>query len=252
MSAARIMERKVLIQEESIDRLLRENGNYINWLLEVGGQAAKDAYVAQLNAILARAPRAGTYATVSMNQLGTARFYPYTYSSPNILSISDPINLVFTNRANVGAVESQIYKYIFPPWLDTRIKVGYRCSRTQWVYVDNTATGGTAQWVKVNSTLAIGGCSFIRCHLRLFDGGRDASPRGIGEYTLANVHYEIWDWNIFDHVIQDWDNTQAFLSEMFEGHSPSFASKRMERLQPSGEVMQNVVHDGLATVIKLT
>jgi hypothetical protein len=187
-----------------------------------------------------------------VHQLGAAKFYPYTYSSRNRLSTADPINLVFTNHADVSTVESQIHKYIFPPWLDTATKVGYQCSKTQWAYVDNTASGGMAGWVRMDSTLAIGGCSLIRCHIRLFDGGKDASPGGIGEYTLANVHYDVWDWSVFDHVIQDWDNTQGFLSEMFERHSPSFASKRMEQLQPSGEILQNVQHDGLATVIELS
>lgn len=108
-----MMESTVLIQEESLDELLKENEGYINWLLEVGGRAAKDIYIARLSATLAGAPRAGIFAAVMVDQLGAAKFYPYTYSSGNRLSTADPINLVFTNHADASTVESQIHNYIF-------------------------------------------------------------------------------------------------------------------------------------------
>ncbi len=169
---------------------------------------------------------------------------PYTHRSTNLTAVADPLNLVFTGRANVERVASIFVNELFPPWLDTvTLPNLHRCANTQWVYVDD---GVEPKWQEMNYTLAIGGCTLNRVHIRLFDGGHNEQ---LGEFTLANVHYEHWDW-LKDHVVEDWDKSESFVRQLFEG-KPFYKQIEEAQLQVEGEELQNVYHDGQASIIEL-
>jgi len=145
---------------------------------------------------------------------------------------------------NVPANVADIFqRELFPPWLDTMaVESLYRCANTQWVYVED-AIG--PKWQEMDYTFALGGCTFNRCHIRLFNGGHDEQ---LGDFTLANVHYEHWEWTA-DHVVEDWDKSQNFVQRLFE-EKPFTKRIHTERLLPAEEIQQ-VPHDGLASVIEL-
>jgi len=106
--------------------------------------------------------------------------------------------------------------------------------------------GSDSKWQGMNYTLAVGGCALERLPHSTFRG---RIQRDAGEFTLGGVHYEESPLPKI-HVIQDWDRSQDFIRQLFE--SSRFCKHTHEvRLQDEGEVVQNVPHDGLATVVEL-
>jgi hypothetical protein len=181
-------------------------------------------------------------------EIGGVIVSTYTHRSMSLTrrSESDPLNLVFTGNAEVSRVAEIFANRLFPPELDWQSTVVLlsNCAKTHWTYVRR---GDVHDFCGMRYTIAMGGClSNPRCHIRLFDGGYDEE---LGEFTLANVHYEHLDLSKVNHIVTDWDRSQAFVQHLFEA-VPYCRSVRLERFQPE-ERIQNVPHDGLATVVEL-
>lgn len=236
---------------QSLAELLEANQGYLNWFDSIGAEDAKHDFVASLERIATPPAEAYYYVppallrATPLVQVGGVSLSPYTHGSTNLESYADPLNLIFIGESQVDRVADIFISELFPPklWSSTIIPGIYNCADAQWVYVDN---GGDPKWQPMNYTLAVGGCTLDRCHIRLFDGGRDEQ---LGEFTLGGVHYEE-SYLPRIHVIQDWDRSQDFVRHLFE--SSRFCKRvHEERLQTSGEVVQNVPHDGLATVVEL-
>jgi hypothetical protein len=83
--------------------------------------------------------------------------------------------------------------------------------------------------------------------MRLFDGGYDEH---LGDFTLGNAHYE-QSYLSRIHVVQDWDKSEDFVRRLIESIALC-KQVREQRLQPAGEVVQNVPHDGMACIMELT
>ena len=236
---------------QTLDELLETNQGYLNWLDSTGAEDAKRDFVASLERIATPSAEAYYYVppaylrATPLVQVNGVSLSPYTHGSTNLQSFADPLNLIFSGKSQVDRVADIFMNGLFPPklWSSTIIPGVYSCADTQWIYVDNR---GDRKWQAMNYTLAVGGCALNRCHIRLFDGGYDDQ---LGDFTLGGVHYEE-SYLPRIHVIQDWDRSQDFVRQLFES---SRFCKRVceERLQTSGEVVQNVPHDGLATVIEL-
>ena len=251
--------RPAVAVSQTLTELLEANEGYLNWLDSIGAEETKGEFITSLERIASR-PEALYYPALipyptyipqaflrptPLAPVGGITLSPYTHRSTNLESFADPLNLIFTGEAQVDRVASILMNELFPPrlWSSTVLPVIYDCAETHWVYVDNE---GDRKWQSMDYTLAIGGCAFNRCHIRLFDGGFDER---LGEFTLANVHYEeSYLWKI--HAIVDWDRSQNFVRQLFEA-SPFCKRIRKQQLQVKGEVVQNVQHDGIATVIEL-
>jgi hypothetical protein len=237
-----------LAVSQTLAELLEANQGYLNWLDSIGAEDAKRDFIASLERVATPAFEAYYYvptATLCLTplvQVGGVNFSPYTHRSTNLMSFADPLNLLFTGNAKVDRVADLLMKGVFPPWLSTQLPL-YNCAETHYVYVDN---GIEPKWQPMNYTLAIGGCALHRCHIRLFDGGLGEQ---LGEFTLASVHYEESHPSKI-HAIQDWDRSQGFVRQTFE--SSGFCKQiRDEQFQSKYEVVQNVPHDGVATVLEL-
>lgn len=237
---------------QTLEELLEVNRGYLNWLRSVGGTEAERRYVESLCQLTAGTtqfyyqPYAEYRAPELLKEIGGTAFSPYTYRSMSLAIRADPLNLVFTGNAGASSVARIFADELFPPGLDWRstvLPLGNRCAETQYVFVRRDQD----PFQEMRFTIAMGGClSNPRCHIRLFDGGYDTE---LGEFTLGAVHYEHFDLSIMNHVIEDWDRSQAFVQHLFEA-TQYCRSIRLERFQ-SEEEIQNVPNDGLATVIDL-
>jgi len=234
--------------QQTLAELLEVNRGYIDWLDSIGAEEAKSDFLAQLERIAT--PVTGAYyvpqaflASTPLVQVGGVFLSPYTHRSTNLASFSDPLNLIFTGNAHSERVADILMNEVFPPWLSTEIPL-YSCADAQWTYVDN---GDDRKWEPMSHTLAIGGCALHRCHLRLFDGGYDEQ---LGDFTVGSAHYE-QSYLSKIHVIQDWDKSQEFVRRLLES-TASCNQVREQRLQPAGEVVQNVQHDGIASIVELS
>jgi hypothetical protein len=235
--------------QQTLAELLEANRSYLDWLDSIGAEEAKRDFLAQLERIAT--PTAGAYyyvpqaflASTPLVQVGGVFLSPYTHRSTNLTSFSDPLNLIFTGNAHAERVADILMNEVFPPWLSTEIPL-YSCADTQWTYVDN---GVDRKWEPMSYTVAIGGCALHRCHMRLFDGGYDEQ---LGDFTVGNAHYE-QSYLSKIHVVQDWDKSQDFVRRLIES-TALCKQVREQRLQPAGQVVQNVPHDGIAYIIELT
>ena len=246
----------VVTVSQTLQELLDANQGYLNWLRSLGAAEAERNFIESLRP-LATAP--GAYVPFApytrpipfqppMKDIGGVAVSPYTHRSMSLThqSESDPLNLVFTGNADVSRVAEIFAGQLFPPelhWQSTVVPL-YNCAETQWIYVRR---GDVHDFHGMKYTIAMGGClSNPRCHIRLFDGGYDEE---LGEFTLANVHYEHLDLSKMNHVVDDWDRSQAFVQHLYEA-TPHCRSVRLESFQPE-ERIQKVPNDGLATVIEL-
>ena len=238
---------------QTLAELLDANQGYLNWLDSIGAEQAKRDFVLSLEK--ATTPPTRPYAAYVpplflyppyLVQIGGVSLSPYTHRLMNLGFDADPLNLVFIGEALADKVADILLHELFPPrlWFSTVVPPRFNCAETQWVYFESN---GASSWEGMNYTIAIGGCSFNpRCHIRLFDGGYDEQ---LGNFTLANVHYEHWDWLKRNHVVEDWDRSQDFVKRLFEA-TPFCKRTYTERFQEDEEI-QNVRHDGLATVVEL-
>lgn len=237
---------------QTLAELLDANQGYLNWLDSIGAEQTKQDFVLSLEK--SAMPRARAYAAYvapllqppSLIQIGGVSLSPYTHRSMNIGFDADPLNLLFVGEARAERVADIFLRDLFPPdlWYSTVIPPGFNCAETRWVYFESSAA---SNWQGMSYTIAIAGCSLKpRCHIRLFDGDCDEQ---LGNFTLASVHYEHWDWLKRNHVIEDWDRSQDFVKRLFKA-TPFCERTYTERFQEDEEI-QNVHHDGLATVVEL-
>ena len=243
---------------QTLQELLEANQGYLNWLHSMGAAKAEHDFTESLRPLATAAEYAyAPYVEYErpeilfqppMTEIGDVTVSPYTHRSMSLAqeSQADPLNLVFAGNAEVSRV-AKIFAYrLFPPelhWQSTVVPL-YNCAETQWVYLRK---GDMHDFLGMKYTIAMGGClSNPRCHIRLFDGGHDEQ---LGEFTLANVHYEHLDVSKMNHVVDDWDRAQAFVQHLFQA-TPYCESVRMERFQ-ANERIQNIPNDGFGTIIEL-
>jgi len=243
---------------QTLQELMEANQGYLNWLRSKKAAKAERHFIESLRPlatarVYAYAPFP-PYAPAEipfqppMKEIGGVAVSPYTHGSMTLkpISRSDPLNLVFTGNAQISRVAEIFGSGLFPPELDWRSTVVplTNCARTQWVYIKRE---NVSDYEGMGYTIAMGGClSDPRCHIRLFDGGYDGE---LGEFTLANVHYEHFGLSKIDHIVDDWDRAQAFVQHLFEA-TDYCRSVRMESFQTQ-EKIQNVPNDGIATIMEL-
>ena len=200
----------------------------------------------RLTKIKYEGPRDRVRVKLSLVQVGKAsiEFTPYTYrvrgGKPK-----DPVNLVFWNQGRYGNVLDIMRKYLYPPWKFTKI-TNLTCAETQYLYVNG-------EWVKMGASLSPQGCKFgQRLHARLFTGGYD---NVFGYVTVSAAHEEDFRLqNIFTsgtpHLVVGWDSAQHFVEKQFIAKKFTGTIRR-QPLQPHGQILQGVQHDGLASLIEI-
>jgi len=238
-----------VVEKPSLEKLIAINADYIKWLKITGGREAVDPYLSHLEEILAEGPKEGDIITIRLIVLGkrSIYFYPWTTEYP-FGPREDPINIIFSNQGGTNNVVGKLTKDLIPPWRDT-VWRRLPCARVHFAFIDNSHHGGTSRWVKMSASVTNCGC-FRRCHMRLFDGGMDSTPKGFGEYSIGSVHYEVWKLRV-NHVVESWDGAQEFVNTIFSSGFPFVGSKTTVRLQSSGEVLKRIPHDGIAAMIEL-
>ena len=248
----RIEYRMIEVEEQSLEELIDDNKGYLDWLGQNISPEAREQYKTQLERLIAEAPPARMMKEILVVPFSKLRFWPYTTSSKGNPEPKDPINLIFWNNAKADTVHNIMEQFI-PPFLDTKFLKGLsNCASAQYTYVDNSELGGYVGWVKMSSSLSNCVCAgwHKRCHIRLFDL-IDKDPTK-GYVSIGAVHYEEWEWQSIDHIIKDWDRSQYFVDNLFDPVAFSFVgSKTTTELQPKGEVLQGVQHDGVASAIEL-
>lgn len=234
---------KLVIGASSINDILPDHKEHLNWLRTTFGDNAVKSYTDGLEEYI-ESVEVGSTMFIPMKQIGGIRISLFTYSSNILPKPSDPISLVFKSNAKTDNVVDYLQNKIFPPWLDT----GIGCASPQWIRLENPANSGKLQWVKMSSSRAIGGCALIRNHMRFFDAGYDSSPDGVGNCCIGGVHYEEWEVPKLNHVIKDWNKSREFMEKLF-ADLPTTKTSSMIMQQPSS--IQNVPYDGYASVIQL-
>lgn len=234
----------VVIESSDLDSILPDHKEHLNWLRTYVGEEAEKFYLGRLENILGGA-KVGTTVQIPMKQIGGIRISLFTYSSTIMPTPSDPITLIFTSNAKAESVIDYLENKIFPPWLDT----GVGCASPQWIRLENPVNSGNSKWVKMYSSRAIGGCALIRSHMRLFDVGFDSTSQGMGDCCIGGVHYERWEIEKLNHVIQDWNRSREFLTKLFADLPLSSKTSTLVMQQPSN--IQNIPYDGIASMIPL-
>ena len=107
--------------------------------------------------------------------------------------------------------------------------------------------------MKMAASLSPQGCKFgHRLHTKLFTGGYD---NDLGYVTVSAAHAEDFRLqNIFSsgtpHLVVGWGSAQDFVEKQFA--SGRFTGKTaLIRLQPHGQILQGVQHDGLTSLIEI-
>lgn len=126
----------------------------------------------------------------------TREFWPFTGTS-FAGAPQDPINLVFVGESDPRSIRAALLS------LDgNRTALGFpaafpfNCTWSDAIGGMQTAYDAVTGWVGSAIQLQCGDYGPIRFHLRLF---------GAGEYTLANVHFELLIPNTTEHQVLSWE-----------------------------------------------
>jgi hypothetical protein len=126
----------------------------------------------------------------------TREFWPFTGTSFDGAP-QDPVNLVFTGESDPRSIRAALLSLNgdraplgFPPVFP------FNCTWSDAIGGVQTAYDATAGWVGSAIQLQCGDYGPIRFHLRLF---------GAGDYTLANVHFELLIPNTTEHQVLSWE-----------------------------------------------
>lgn len=245
VSLTPLLTREIVVEKPTLKGILDTNREYLEWLETAIDVEAANAHKQHLQQLVIRAPPTGTRIQIPLRKLGESLIWPYTSKLQGVHTPSDPINLIFWNEGKADEVYAKLANYFIPPWHDVEI-----CSEPQYTYVDNGSFGGYKGWIRVAYSLANCVCLGFRkrCHIRLFDCV-DREPKQFGNFAVANIHYE--EASVLTHKVKDWDRSQQFIDCLFTRSFPFTGTKAKVKLQPKGEELQNVKHDGVADAIEL-
>lgn len=134
---------------------------------------------------------------------GTLAIWPYTGADFSGAP-QDPINLVFTGRADPRAIRSALFGlsgdrsvFGFPP------VAPFNCLWTDAIGDLQTGYGAELGWVGSAVQLACGGFGPVRFHVRLFQAGA---------LTLGNAHFELLVPGTTDHQVLSWELAEQLVT----------------------------------------
>lgn len=170
-------------------------------------------------------------------------FYPYDTPTPAFTDdnrLRDPINLAFWDHGDVAVVRGHL------------IQLGWsNCfGGTKYAFVeDNHAGGHSERWEAPNFQICKGSFFGTRYHIRLYDGYSD--PDGFHDWTLGQVHKEVWSWSKLNHVVISWENAESLVRSDFTGRSytSSIYLSSLDNAGYFGQYDPQPYNDGLATFI---
>ena len=232
------------VVKQTLDELIQDNNEFLELLKEFYGDEAKNSFINYLREELNFVPRSGTKIGIELQKLGlgTLIFYPYT-TEVKFGVPKDPINLIFYGKGSDTNVQDIMCHKVSPNWYHVKM------SHVQYTYIDNSIHGGQEQWIKVNHALSnkpdpIG--LFRRRHIRIF-GSQTRCNHGYNDYCIASVHEDTLKSHWASPI--DFDNSQLEVENVFAGIN---ARANPHILQPAGEIINGVQHDGIATAIEIT
>lgn len=240
---SRVVEKTVEFKKQTIQDLLEDNKEYLEYLRKNIGQEAAERHVQFLREALQAVPENGII-RLKLVEVGwdSITFWPYTSNAIGG-SISDPINLVFYKKGNALNVNNKMDYSLTNNWDPTLF------SHTQYTYIDDTAHGGSAYWERDIYTLANGPAYGTRYHIRIFEGTYDTHVPGFAYWSIAGVHKETWSWTQLKHIIDSWEEAETFVKNDFTGKS-FVGSIGTANLNNAG-TFQGKYNDGGAPVIEL-
>lgn len=216
--------------------------------------AVLDAQRERIQEVWRLLPGAGAVLDIPEVRLGSSdrSFSPYTQIEEHHPPL-DPVNLVFWGDAPVERVAS-LFRSLDPPWIDSDLVKGttQRCplgAMPQAMWVRPAGRGSAPRFEWCTHSLSPQGFELERIHVRLFAGGVDASPGGWGRWSLGSVHLEEVEPGELDHTVRQWDAAQQEASAALAAALGVPADPF--RLQPDGEVLRGVAHDGVASALRL-
>jgi hypothetical protein len=211
---------------------------------------------AKLEAYWRTLPDPGTVIEIPVVPMGheACSFHPYTGSEPHHATM-DPVNLVFFGNAGADRV-ARLLQSLDPPWIDSSIVKGTSlraplCALRHVVWMERAPTGPEGGFVRSQYSLSPQGCDLKRIHLRLFEGTADPGDKGWGRWCLGSVHEEDVLPGRLEHTVTDWDGAQRKVARALLDALGDRCHAVAMRLQPPGEVLRGVPHDGLASAIRL-
>lgn len=241
----KIKETIRLIEKPTLQDLIQDNQKYFDYLeLEFGEEGKKivNLRIQELNQTIANMPEE---MTVDLIKLGEHSILFDVFTRDGMMgNIKDPVNFLFWNNGQQDNVHSVIKNNALHNWDDV-------FSLTQYVLIDNTAHGGSAEW-RPNFYQLTEGTPLEQYHVRVFDGGYDTHNE-FAEWSLGAVHYEKLEGVPPDHVIQPngWDLGEAELRNDLTGQlGVGFIDT--DDLQNNIICCQGIDHDGIATKMELT
>jgi hypothetical protein len=147
-------------------------------------------------------PPVGSLVSISTGG-GSLQLWPYTGSDFSGTA-QDPINLVFTGRADPRAIRSALFALS-----GDRSSAGlpnvppFNCRWTDAIGDLQTGYNGASGWVGSAVQLACGDFGPVRIHVRLFEAA---------DLTLGNAHFELLIPGTTDHQVLSWELAEQLVT----------------------------------------
>lgn len=141
--------------------------------------------------------------------------YAYALYNPDTGDPQDPVNLVFYGDGLASIVRLHMLTNLDNEWVDA-------LGSTLITYINEQPHGGDP-WYAESQAYQLdypeGQFFGERYHIRIYVGGND--PHGLfGDWSVEGVHHEVWDWDIWNHVINmGWEYAEAFVRNDFADES---------------------------------
>lgn len=202
-----------LLDKPTLDDLIADNQDYINFLESEFGEKGKEMVKVYKQELKEIADNIQEEITIEVVKEGdhSITYGTTTRDAPNG-NIKDPVDYRFWNNGHPNDVAFVIDTYASHAW-------GPTTGSTQYLYIDNTSHGGSAVWVSDSKQLREG--NFYGSgtyHLRVFNGGYDS--HGIfGLWSIGAVHKETWNTGCLCHTIDSngWELAETELKNDLTG-----------------------------------
>ncbi len=141
-------------------------------------------------------------------------FWPYDAPSAGFTTDNrkrEPVNAVFWGQGDAAVVNHHMVIQL--GWYDCRAT-----GTTKWAFIqDNHFGGHSEQWTSPDYQVCKGNYFGTRFHARVYDGYYD--PHQFGEWSIVEIHKEVWSWRRFNHVVVSWEEAEGLVRGDFTGKS---------------------------------
>lgn len=245
------IHQKVKVVKQTIEELMADNKEFLEWLKSYFGDETRDRFVEYLKTELSFVPPTGTEIEMELVKLGdgTIIYSPYTVAAISGVP-KDPVNLIFHNGGSADAVADIMCKQLNPKWYNVWIMTS-----SQYAYIDDAAHGGSTEekdkWIKVSKSLSdkpFDGILRHRKHLRIFESPTGCTHQyGNGKYSIASVHK--------DHRICHFLSPLDFVTSRLEVER-AFSGKKFITVEQidhpdTKEFINGTFHDGKVCYIEI-